>query len=263
MYETDIKARFLLFILVSFAIHVFFMFISFDERPKETRPHGIEIVLGGRTFAIESNSPKKEEKEKNERAKKNKKGARPKRIRLKEAKREIEKTHVKKALQKRDTTNKGAIQKLAAPIKRLEDKPTKKKGKVVKGPKQKKKSTAKETLPPSKRRPGTLKRIDRAGATISQKGLRDYLSKVRAIIEQNKSYPYNARIFGREGEVMVSFLIGSDGTILDTSIIKPSRYKDLNRATIKTLERSSPLPHPPKTLSPPVKIETTLKFKIQ
>ena len=269
MYKSGIKARFFLFILVSFAIHVLFMSISFDKRPEEKSPHRIEIVLGGRAFAIESNSPKKdgkkEKKEKREN-KKTKKRARPKRTKLKVSKRVTKKTYVKKVLLKRHPPNKRAIEKPVTLNKRPEDKSKKKENKPEKRPKQKTKTpeeNTKRSLAPSKRRPGTLKKMDRAGATISQKGLRDYLSKVRAIIEQHKFYPYNARIFGREGEVMVSFLIGSDGTISDVSIIRPSRYKDLNRATIKTLKRSNPLPPPPKTLSPPLKVETTLRFEIR
>ncbi len=101
------------------------------------------------------------------------------------------------------------------------------------------------------------------GLRLGQRGLKNYLSLVRTIIEKHKYYPYNARIFGRQGNVKVSFTIEKDGTIKMIKLLRTCRFKDLNLAAIRTLKRAGPLPPPPKSIEPPLKVAFTLKFNIR
>ncbi|NPA95368.1 MAG: energy transducer TonB, partial [Thermodesulfobacteria bacterium] len=87
----------------------------------------------------------------------------------------------------------------------------------------------------------------KGAARLGNRELNHYLGLVRAIIERHKYYPYNARLFGRQGRVEISFVIDRNGAIKGIRILRPCAFKDLNLAAIKTLKRVSPLPAPPKS----------------
>lgn len=122
--------------------------------------------------------------------------------------------------------------------------------------------STKRSTPPLPQSSGS-KAANQPGATVQRQGLKNYLSRIRQIIEAHKYYPYNARIFGREGKVGLSFVISEKGTIHEVSTVKPCRYGDLNRAALRTLRASSPLPPPPKGLSPPLRVNLTLVFQLE
>ncbi|XOB62711.1 energy transducer TonB [Campylobacterota bacterium DY0563] len=73
----------------------------------------------------------------------------------------------------------------------------------------------------------------------------EYLSKLRALIEKNKSYPKRAKRLKQEGKVLISFEILKDGTIKKINLKDPSRFKRLNNAALdllKKINRFQPIP---------------------
>ncbi len=101
------------------------------------------------------------------------------------------------------------------------------------------------------------------GASSSGRGkTRAYLVIVKNIIERHKIYPFNARRFGRQGRVKLSFTIMPDGEVKDIRIIKGCRFDDLNRAAKKSIAISSPLPAPPASLKAPLPVVLELAFQI-
>ena len=90
----------------------------------------------------------------------------------------------------------------------------------------------------------------------------NYFLLVKKIIEAHKFYPYNARVFGRQGKVVVVFSIDRKGVINNVKVVKGCRYRLLNRAALKTVFSSSPLPSPPSELKPPIWIKMELVFRL-
>lgn len=76
----------------------------------------------------------------------------------------------------------------------------------------------------------------------------EYLSKLREIIEQNKTYPKRAKRLKQEGRVVVSFEILQDGTIRQINIKDPSKFKRLNSAALDLLQGISKFKPIPKEL---------------
>ena len=62
-----------------------------------------------------------------------------------------------------------------------------------------------------------------------------YLSKVKAKIEKNKTYPKAAKKLNQTGIVVVSFDILKDGKIINIRIIKNSNFEKLDSASIELL----------------------------
>ena len=62
-----------------------------------------------------------------------------------------------------------------------------------------------------------------------------YLSKVKAKIEKNKTYPKAAKKLNQTGKVLVSFDILKDGKIINIRIIKNSNFEKLDSASIELL----------------------------
>ncbi|WP_320036043.1 energy transducer TonB [Halarcobacter sp.] len=73
----------------------------------------------------------------------------------------------------------------------------------------------------------------------------EYLSKLRDLIEKNKTYPKRAKRLKQEGKVLISFEILKDGTIKKINLKDPSRFKRLNNAALdllKKINRFQPIP---------------------
>jgi protein TonB len=107
----------------------------------------------------------------------------------------------------------------------------------------------------------------KGNAATSRQGLEGYLSRIRQIIEGNKRYPRRARRLGWQGAVRVSFTVLEDGTITGIELEAPCRYGELNRAAIRTVRQSSPLPAPPREIlrktGAPLRIGTTIRFQLR
>ena len=62
-----------------------------------------------------------------------------------------------------------------------------------------------------------------------------YLSKVKAKIEKNKTYPKAAKKLNQTGKVLVSFDILKDGKVTNIKIINKSKFEKLDEASIELL----------------------------
>ena len=75
-----------------------------------------------------------------------------------------------------------------------------------------------------------------------------YYAQLAQWLERHKKYPTIARRRNQQDNVTIQFVMNKQGKLLRYKLIKPSKYDSLNRATIKMLERASPMPVPPKEL---------------
>ena len=73
----------------------------------------------------------------------------------------------------------------------------------------------------------------------------EYLSKLRRLIEENKTYPRAAKRLNQMGKVHISFVISKDGQIRNAKIVRDSSYERLNDAALEILskiEKFEPIP---------------------
>lgn len=61
-------------------------------------------------------------------------------------------------------------------------------------------------------------------------------------IENHKFYPQEAVFKGEEGKIQMVFVIDKNGFLRNISILKKSSYDSLNKAAIKIIRNSSPVP---------------------
>ena len=106
----------------------------------------------------------------------------------------------------------------------------------------KKKGTKKKTMAKKKKvkKPKKIAKKSSKAQLSSPKRKRiknSYLSKVKRTIEQCKRYPKAAKRLKQEGSVTVRFTILRNGRIKNITLLAGSKYKKLNRAAIKTIER--------------------------
>ena len=64
-----------------------------------------------------------------------------------------------------------------------------------------------------------------------------YLSKIRHLIEKNKTYPKTAKRLNQTGKVYVTFIITKDGRIKNCRIERSSQFDSLDEASLETLMR--------------------------
>ena len=73
----------------------------------------------------------------------------------------------------------------------------------------------------------------------------EYLSKLRRLIEENKTYPRAAKRLNQMGKVHICFVVSKDGRIRNAKIVKDSSYERLNDAALEILtkiEKFEPIP---------------------
>ncbi|WP_072681303.1 energy transducer TonB [Arcobacter sp. LA11] len=76
----------------------------------------------------------------------------------------------------------------------------------------------------------------------------DYLSKLRATIENNKIYPKRAKRLKQQGKVIISFEITKSGHIKKIALKNACPYRRLNSAAIELLEQIAKFEPIPKEL---------------
>lgn len=77
----------------------------------------------------------------------------------------------------------------------------------------------------------------------------DYFSLVNAHLARNKRYPREARQARQQGVVTVRFTVARDGTVSNASIRTSSGHDLLDQATLDLLQRVSPLPRFPRSMT--------------
>ncbi len=69
------------------------------------------------------------------------------------------------------------------------------------------------------------------------------IPQIATWIEKHKFYPQEAIFKGEEGKIKLMFLIDRNGYLQNISVIEKSQYEILNKAAIKIICNSSPIPH--------------------
>ena len=124
--------------------------------------------------------------------------------------------------------------------------------KVVEKPKEKKPDKKKIVARAPSAAP---QRSDRAAAPLPGASSRDsnampnWISDVAAKIGRNKRYPEEARSRGETGLVQVSFRVDRSGGVHNARVVRSSGSSVLDRDALASLERSQPLPSPPRDIS--------------
>jgi len=77
----------------------------------------------------------------------------------------------------------------------------------------------------------------------------DYISLVNSHLARRKRYPSEARQARQQGVVTVRFTVNSDGSVTNSSIRNSSGHELLDQATLDLLQRVSPLPRFPRSMT--------------
>jgi len=90
-----------------------------------------------------------------------------------------------------------------------------------------------------------------------------YLEMVRLRIESRKSYPAQARAAFREGRVVLSFTITTDGGVRSLEVRKSSNTKVLDEAALQAVRSAAPFPAPPRHLfKGDIPLEVSIVFEL-
>ncbi len=106
-------------------------------------------------------------------------------------------------------------------------------------------TTAPAEMVPASSAPSTTGGID--PRTRQQEA--DYYSLVNSHLARNKRYPREARQARQQGVVTVRFTVSRDGAVSNASIRNSSGHQLLDQATLDLLQRVSPLPRFPRSLT--------------
>jgi protein TonB len=98
-----------------------------------------------------------------------------------------------------------------------------------------------------------------AAAPASNVGTDEYKAKLRAWLEQYKTYPRRAKMARMQGEATVSFTISPDGHVLSRHLLEGSGYGILDEAAMQALQKASPFPPFPEDL-PKQNMKVTVPF---
>lgn len=86
---------------------------------------------------------------------------------------------------------------------------------------------------------------DNAKEAARVKYLNENFAYIRDKILRNVSYPDPARRRGWQGKIVLSFVIGANGSVKDFKIIKSTGYAMLDNSAIDTVKDTAPFPRPP------------------
>lgn len=93
--------------------------------------------------------------------------------------------------------------------------------------------------------------------------LKSYLTEVRRLLEQQKTYPLMARRQYREGVAVLKFTIGKDGEIAGHTIARSSGHEVLDGAAAEALQKVGRFPPLPAALGrSQLNIEVPLAFRL-
>ena len=88
-----------------------------------------------------------------------------------------------------------------------------------------------------------------------------YIASIRKKLQENIFYPFQAKMLGLEGNVILTFQIDPDGGFKNLKILTPSKHRILNNAAYKIVQNSVPFPSPPKEFSHSIQVPLTFQIK--
>ena len=95
-----------------------------------------------------------------------------------------------------------------------------------------------QPAPPVPEPPAPMTAAPPPSPVAAQTVMSRYISQVRAIVLSNLVVPQQLIDAGLEGDCILQFTLGPDGTILSASIVSPSGLKPVNEAAIDALRAS-------------------------
>lgn len=95
---------------------------------------------------------------------------------------------------------------------------------------------------------------------LMQRERQQYLHKLLSHIEAFKFYPRSARMRSLEGDVMISFVLRSDGSY--EQLMVDGKHTALVKAARQAMDSAMPLPAPPKDISVPEQIEFEMVYSL-
>ena len=91
----------------------------------------------------------------------------------------------------------------------------------------------------------------------------DYLAMVRLRIERHKKYPNAAKLRQIEGEVVIHFVITTDGNVEAAKVTKSSGHSILDKAGLTAVRNAAPFPKPPaEFFKSKIPIEVPIVFEL-
>lgn len=90
-----------------------------------------------------------------------------------------------------------------------------------------------------------------------------YLDMVRLKIESRKRYPESAKGRSIEGRVTIRFILATDGSVRDVSVLEGAHNQALNSAALDAVLRAAPFPRPPANLfTSDLSLKLTIVFEL-
>jgi len=91
----------------------------------------------------------------------------------------------------------------------------------------------------------------------------DYLAMIRLRIERHKKYPNAAKIRQIEGEVVIHFVITTEGNVEAAKVTKSSGHSILDKAGLTAVRNAAPFPKPPpEFFKSEIPIEVPIVFEL-
>jgi protein TonB len=92
--------------------------------------------------------------------------------------------------------------------------------------------------------------------------LEEYLSRVKASVEENKFYPSFAKQLRLQGTVTLRVFISSTGRITGLSVIASSGHQSIDRAAEKAVRSSAPFDPPARFGLPDITLDIPVSYKL-
>ena len=103
----------------------------------------------------------------------------------------------------------------------------------------------------------------RPDATVQGNAGKDWMSEVRAWVEQRKYYPSEAIAAGEQGSVTISIEVARDGRVLSVRMVNPSRSVYLNMAWLGMFQGKTLPPFRPDATDPTANIVFTMHYYLR
>jgi protein TonB len=91
----------------------------------------------------------------------------------------------------------------------------------------------------------------------------DYVELLRMRVDSLKVYPESAQALGRQGCVVVRFIVGKSGLIREKTLVRGSGTSSLDKAALQAVDRAAPFPMAPAGLfAYPLTLQIEICFEL-